>query len=239
MRTNRDDIWVNPYTSIRLFARTYLSIKDDVFKKRDFKVTREGWITSMFLIALMKHSKRDWWLRPNPEDTSPDFFCSSFLRNETDQYTMRSEMKVDVFEWRKESTFETFFEALVKTKLEKVFDPKLTLVCYVRKNIVIPPVVELNEKIKSLKNLRIKDIWYLGDITSDSSIWRVAQMYPNPMAIDINYDEILQTKEPLSFVHSYRAKSDKFEYETTGKQVTLKPDYFFELLDKPTTKINN
>src|SRR3972149_9022017 len=101
MRTNRDDILVNPQTVIRLFARSYLVLKGDLLYKREYKVTREAWITSMYLLALQHYKKgRDWWLKPNPEDNSPDFFCSSFVRSEKDTHTVKLEMDIDVFEWR-------------------------------------------------------------------------------------------------------------------------------------------
>lgn len=221
---NIDEILINPYTAIRLFAKTYLSIGTTIFTDRKYKVTREAWISSMFLLALNKHLNQDWYFKPETHSGSPDFYCYTFIHNKLRGGSIKPEIKLEVFEYRKEENESDFIEVLKKIKLNKIVDPQLTLICYIRRNQKIPPAVELNEKLKEIKP-RVKDIWYLGDITPDSKTWRVTQIYPNMLAIDLDYDEILSTKEEHSFIHSYRAKSNKLEYEHTGKKVRLTPEF--------------
>jgi len=222
-----EEILVNPHTAIRLFAKTYLRIGDLVLKDRKYKVTREAWIASMFLIAISKHTKFDWWFTP-VSDGSPDFNCFSFTRSEKWNGNNKSLLKLEVFEWRKEDKEDDFFEALKKIKLNKIIDPQITIVCYVRRLAIIPPAVELNKKLKEL-NPRVKDIWFLGDVTSDSKMWRVTQIYPNTLAVDLDYDEILSTEVEHKFMHSYRGKSDEVKYEPTGKKVYLTPEFELKL----------
>lgn len=223
-----DEILVNPHTAIRLFAKTYLAFGNSVITNSKYKVTREAWIASMFLIALNQQSKLEWWLTPVLKSGSPDFNCYSFTRSDDGSFTNRSLLKLEVFEWRKEQDEADFLEALKKIKLRKIVDPELTVVCYIRRNSLIPPAIELNPKLKEI-NPHVKDIWYLGDVSGDVTIWRVTQLYPNTLAIDINYDQILQTKEIHSFLHAYRGKSDKLEFEPTGKKVLLTPEFRLKL----------
>ena len=224
------EILVNPITAIRLFAQTYLTYGDEVFKDRKYKLTREAWITSMFLIARGQHEKSEWWLTPVLDSGSPDFNCYSFFHNNKSDFSIRSKLKLEVFEWRKEQNEPDFLEALKKIKLNKIIDPEITLVCYARIDGIIPPAVDLYPKIKKI-NPHIKDIWYLGDISGDASIWRVTEVFPDILAIDLNYDQILNTKETHSFIYAYRGKSDKLEFEHTGKKILLTPE--FEIKELP------
>jgi hypothetical protein len=221
-----DEILVNPYTAVRLFAKTYLAFGNQVLTNSKYKITREAWIASMFLIALGQESKLQWWLTPVLKSDSPDFNCYSFSRSNDNSFTNRSMLKLEVFEWRKERDEKDFLEALKKIKLRKIVDPEITIVCYIRRSGLIPPAIELNFKLKALKPC-VKDIWYLGDVSGDATTWRVTQLYPNTSAIDMNYDQILQTKETHSLLHGYRGKSDKLEFEPTGKKVLLTPEFQF------------
>lgn len=225
------DILVNPYTAIRLFAKTFLYFGEEIFKNRKYKITREAWTASMYLIALQQHSKQEWYFRPEIQDGSPDFYCYTFIFDEVKGGSIKPEMKLEVFEWRKEDNESNFLEALKRIKLNKIVDPNITIVCYVKKGTVLPPAVELNKQLQEIKP-KVKDIWYLGDVSPDSKKWRVTQIYPNPVAIDIDYDEILETKEKHSFIHAYRGKSKGLEYEPTGKQVLLTPEFEFKIIDK-------
>lgn len=219
-----EEILVNPYTAIRLFAKTYLRIGDVMLKDRKYKVTREAWISAMFLLALKKDSDEDWYFKPETKAGSPDFYCYTFIYNQSRGGSIKPEMKLEVFEWRKEDSENDFLEALKKIKLNKIVDPQITLICYIRRTQHIPPAIVLNQQLKKIKP-KVKDIWYLGDITPDSKIWRVTQIYPNTLAIDLDYDEILATREQHSFINVYRGKSDKMEYEPTGKKVNLTPEF--------------
>lgn len=226
-----NEILVSPYTAIRLFAKTYLRFKEQTFTDRRFKVTREAWIASMFLIGLNKHSKSEWWFSPVTDSGSPDFNSYSFVRSSKGDFSERQLRKLEVFEWRKEDNEAIFIKALERIKLKKIVDPEITILCYIRRNTVIPPAIKLYSELKEI-NPKVKDIWYLGDVSKDSSIWRVTQLYPNTLAINLDYDEILNTKEDHSFLHAYRGKSDKVEYEPTGKQVLLSPEFKFKIVEK-------
>lgn len=228
MTTSNEEILVNPYTAMRLFARTYLTFGNEVLTKSKFKMTREAWTASMFLVALGQHTKLDWYFTPVIDNGSPDFNCYSFTRSSKGIGNSRSLLKLEVFEWRKEQTEADFLGALKRIKLNKIIDPQITIVCYIRRTSLIPSAVKLRSKIKKI-NPKVKDIWYLGDVSGDSTIWRVTQIYPNTLAIDIDYDKILQTKETHSFIHTYRGKSDKMEYEPTGKKVLLTPEFELKL----------
>lgn len=229
---NLDNYLVNPYTVIRLFAKTYLSFGDKILKDRKYKVTREAWIASMFLIALSNDSGTQWWLTPVSDSSgSPDFNCYTLKISTKYKGAEKSRIKLEVFEWRKSDPSEEFISALQRIKLNKIIDPEITLLCYIKDDGLIPPATELNSRLK-LINPNIKDIWYLGDVSLDAKIWRVTQIYPNLMAIDIDYDEILNTKEQHSFIHTYRASGEKIEFELTNQQVILTPEFEFHLVEK-------
>lgn len=219
-----EEILINPYTAIRLFAKTFLNFGGVIFTERKYKVTREAWISSMFLLALKKHAGEEWYFKPDTDGGSPDFYCYTFIHDQSKRGSTKPEMKLEVFEWRKEDSENDFIEALKKIKLNKIVDTQLTLICYIRRNHNIPPAGVLNRQLKKIKP-KVKDIWYLGDVTPDSKTWRVTQIYPNTLAFDLDYDEILTTKEEHSFIYAYRGKSDKVEYEPTGKRVRLTPEF--------------
>lgn len=226
-----DEILVNPQTSIRLFSRTYLAFGETVLEDRKYKVTREAWIASMYLLGISKVTNSDWWLTPvSDKSGSPDFNCYSFLRNASNKFTERSMIKLEVFEWRKEKKEADFLKALKKIKLDKIVDPQITIICYVRKDTVLPPAVDLNSQIKQISP-KVKDIWYLGNTSIDGKMWRLTQIYPNTLAIDLDYDEILQTREEYSFLYGYKGKSDHVEYEPTEKQVLLTPEFEIKVAD--------
>ena len=185
----------------------------------------------MFLLGLKNHSGEEWFFKPEIKSGSPDFYCYTFIHNKKIGGSERPEIKLEVFEYRKEDNEGDFLEALKKIKLNKIVDPNLTLVCYIRRNQVVPPAVELNQKLKEI-NPKVKDIWYLGDVTPDAKTWRIIQLYPNTLAIDLDYDEVLSTKEQHSFIHPYRGRADKFEYEHTGKQVLLTPEFEIKIVEK-------
>jgi hypothetical protein len=224
MSIDQIEILVNPYTAIRLFAKTYLSIGETLFTDRKYKITREAWIGSMFLLALKNQSDEEWYFKPETISGSPDFYCYTFLHDKSRGGSIKPEIKLEVFEWRKEEKEKDFIEALKRIKLDKIIDPQITIVCYIRRNEKIPPAIELNKRLKEIKP-KVKDIWYLGDVTPDSKTWRITQIYPNTLAIDLDYDQALTIKEEHSFIHSFRGKSDKLEYEPTGKQVRLTPTF--------------
>lgn len=226
-----DEILVNPITAIKLFAKTYLSVGDDILNDSKYKVTREAWIAAMFLVGISKETNSEWWLTSVTDKSgSPDFNCYTFLRNIQKQTTDRPQMKVEVFEWRNEQKEDNFIEALKNIKLNKIVDPQITLVCYIRRNSVIPSANDLNSVLKKISP-RVKDIWYLGDVSSDAKEWRLTQIFPNTMAIDLDFDEILKTKEDHKFIYSYRGMSDKIEFETSGKQVRLTPEFDIQIID--------
>lgn len=222
MRTNRDDIVVNPLTVIRLFNNTFLSVGEEIFKSAKYKVTREAWITSVFLFALGKHEHRDWWLKPNKLDVAPDFYC--FTYQVSNKYSAQYTRSVEVFEWRKESKF-SFIEAL-KNKISKLVVPEMTVVCYIRKSGRLESIKSLSEKVKLLKP-RLKDIWVVASLAPNEDNFMVAQIYPDPLRIDIAYDELTNQKEQVSFLHPYRGKSEKLIYEPLGKKILLTPDFQF------------
>lgn len=222
------EILINPYTAIRLFAKTYLHIGEKLLTDKKYKRTREAWIASMYLISLKKESGQEWYFKPENRDGSPDFYCYTFIYNEQKGGSIKPEMKLEVFEWGKEDNEKDFIKSLNRIKLNKIIDPSITLVCYVKKDAVLPPAVELNKEIKKI-NPKVKDIWYLGSVSQDSKFWRITQIYPNTLAIDIDYDEVLRTKGEHGFISAYRGKSNKLEYEPTGKQVLLTPEFEIKL----------
>lgn len=219
-----EQVLVNPQTAIRLFVRTYVRIGNEIFRNRKYKITREAWICSMFLLALKKHSGGEWFLTPERKYGSPDFHCHTFVRSKKMDGYDKPEIKLEVFEWRGNDVEHDFLKALNKIKLHKLVDPQLTLLCYIRKSTTIPSAIQLNKKLKEL-NPKVKDIWYLGDVTPDSKTWRVTQVYPNTLAINLDYDKVLSSTEEQSFIYAYRGKSKEMKYEPSGKQVILTPEF--------------
>ncbi len=229
---NTENYLINPYIAIRLFAKTYLATGDKILKDRKYKVTREAWIASMFLIALQKHSKVDWWLTSVSDSSgSPDFNCFSLVMSKSKRGAEKQHIKLEVFEWRKSNHEEDLISALKKIKLNKIIDPEITILCYIKNGGSIPPATILNSQLKKI-NPKVKDIWYLGDVSLDAKIWRVTQIYPYLLAIDIDYEEILTKKVEHSFIQTYRASSNSIEFESSNQQVVLTPEFEMELIDK-------
>ncbi|QHO63161.1 hypothetical protein [Candidatus Chazhemtobacterium aquaticus] len=222
----QEEVLISPYTAVRLFAKTYLNVGGVLLSDRRYKVTREAWIASMFLIALQDKFGMEWWFTPVRDDGSPDFNCYSFVEGEIGN--SKELLKLEVFEWRKEVEEEDIVEAVKKIKLNKIVDPNITLLCYVRRNVVIPPATILKDKFANL-NPKVKDIWYIGDVTPDSKEWRITQVFPNIVAIDLDYDKVLGTKEERSFITSSFGKTEGDKFKPTGKEVLLTPEFDIEV----------
>ncbi len=229
---DENDTLINPTAAIRLFAKCLVYFGDEVLTTRRFKTTREAWITSMYLLALSRITGCDWWLtHVKDKSGSPDFNCYTFVKNDVTNSIDKSSSKVEVFEWRETHAEKNFINAIKIIKLDKIVDPQLTLVCYIRRNTVLPSAVKLANELKKI-NPKVKDIWYLGDVSADARIWRVTKIFPNIDAIDLNYEKILSTKELVSFVQPYRSKSNKLEYEKTGRHTILTPEFEVQTLIK-------
>ncbi len=226
MRTNRDDIYVNPLTAIRLFNKTYISIREKIFSDKRYKVTREAWIASMFLFGLSKREQRDWFLRPNPRDETPDFYSCSFKE---ESYVVRETRQLEVFEWRKESS-EVFLTAL-KRKIKNLHAKSITVICYLRKAGNIGNVRELSEKVQKIK-INVMDLWCLASVKPKESHFALFQIYPSPFRLnDTDYDLLLKEREKVSFVKPYRGKREDLKFEPLGKKVLLTPEFQFEEIE--------
>lgn len=226
MRTNREDIYIHPKAAIRLFNDSYRAFGTQVLTSSRFKVSREAWITSVFLYTLGRAEGREWFLRPNPKDEAPDFYCCTFTK-ET-KGVVQYIREVEIFEWRKESDND-FIKSLHERKIKRLVVPKITLVCYVRKPGPFGPIKSLSEQINGLKP-KVMDIWILASTLPDESRYIVSQLYPHLAAFNFDYNEVLGEKEKVSFVRGFRAgKADDIEFQPFGK-VLLTPEFQFKII---------
>lgn len=223
MRTNREDIYIHSLTAIRLFNKTYISIGNQIFTDRNYKVTREAWIASMFLYGLSKREQREWFLRPNPKDEAPDFYSCSFKK---ESFVIQETRSIEVFEWRKESK-NAFMDALNK-KIRNIYAKSITVVCYLRKSGKLDSVLKLSEKTSKI-NPRVMDVWCLAAVKPKEESFALFQLYPEPVRLsDVEYDSLLKEKEEVKFIYPYRRKSKELKFEPLGKKILLTPEFNFK-----------
>ncbi len=219
MRTNRTDTYVHPLAVFRLVASIIKTKATEFLKSVRFKVTREGWITAIFLIALSRYDGRNWYLRPNQIDEAPDFYVVSY-KSEQD-YQIELTRNIEVFELRNDSEND-LIDSIVK-KIDKTIYPTLTLVCYIEKGGLLPSPKDISDRVKQLKP-RVMDIWCVG-LTDPSRKYAVFQVYPEPLWLEIDLNEVEKEKEMATFIYPHRGKG--VDLEPMGEMTLLTEDFFF------------
>ena len=204
-RTNRDDIYVSPVIIADLFDDTRKEVGDEIFTSRKYKVLREGWIASMYAVALSMYQGGVWWLRPNPDDVAPDFFGFNTRDIEGKNYKEDVNTRIEVFEWGEHSTIS--LSDAVKKKVARIHDPKMSLVGHASKE---NEMLDFKGICKMLSDLKpnVLEVWILAKIKEIDS-YVVMQVYPYLFRIPVPTDVPKYFVEPYAFISKFRGKGNR------------------------------
>lgn len=228
MRTNRSNILVHPAVVVKLIDHSiqYGVEPKKVIKDRTYAITREAWISAVFLLGLKEITKQMWWLRVNPEENSAEDIYASSYKPINESGSIQYVLSIQVFQhtaYNKGSVIEG-----IKKKLKKTDLSNCVLVCYLIKDEFLE-WKKLHEEIKKLKP-SASEIWIIGNIGNRKMI--IFQVYPylNHAEIDINAVSI--SKNEPKFIKPYQvSKKESLKKGTyihpLGKVVVLKPDFSF------------
>lgn len=204
-RANREDIYISPVLLVDLFNGTRKEVGQEVFTSRKYKVLREAWIASMFSVALSSYQGGVWWLRPNKEDTAPDFYAFNTKRAENGEYMEAVNTGFEVFEWGKMSQ-DSLLEAILK-KIHNWRANKISVICYASKENQLLNFLNIYKELKNTKT-GVLEIWILAKIKEADAYFAV-QVYPHFLPLPVPSKVPSYFKEPFSFVSKHRGKTTR------------------------------
>lgn len=204
MRTNRDDIYVSPVVIVNMFNDERQEVGDKILTSAKYKVLREGWIASMFAVSLSMMENTVWWLRPNPQDVTPDYYAfKSIPWDKNPEYNEGINREFEVFEWGKWSTT-SLLDTIVK-KVTKTNAPKITTICYASKENQLLDFQHIRTELKKIK-VGVLEVYILAKIKEIDTYCNI-RVYPDPpfvMPVPTSLPE--RFTKPFSFISKYRGK---------------------------------
>lgn len=217
MRASAGEIYVNPKIAVRAFYGALAKHGEAVLSERKFKITREGWVAAMFLVALQNHENSQWWMQPNPSDP-PDFYVSKLYHD--GGRINEDTRQVEVFEHREGSIINA-----IKTKIEGWNAPEFSVVCYSRVAGSISPI-ELAEQVKVLEP-RVGSISVVAALDPNLGKHMVGQVYPAPvwMEVDLAKDVFAPDDSEIEFMGITRGAGGEPTLKPLGKKAILTYDF--------------
>jgi hypothetical protein len=175
-RTNNDQVYVNPRVYIELFDDTRKEVGETIFKAREYKVLREAWAAGMFAATVSYYDGTVWYLRPNPEDTAPDFFAFHITEYDDRGLGTSETANFEIFEWGGYSA-DSLYDA-INRKLKKVnFQaPLTTFICHITRKNEPLNFIELAAKLQKI-GPKILELCLLVQL-NPSSQYFVVRLFP-------------------------------------------------------------
>lgn len=201
-RTNREDIYVSPVVIVELFNDTKAEVGDDIFKFRKYKVLREGWVAAMFAVTLSMYQGGIWWLRPNKEDTAPDFYAFNRKHIPGEDYMEGVNWELEVFEWKSDNSLTD----AIKNKVKNWKAPKISVIAYASKPNQSLNFSEIHDELFK-SDIDVLEIWVLVKLKGQPSYF-VYQVYPHLFVIPVPTGVPNYFKEPYSFMSKHKSKVD-------------------------------
>lgn len=147
-----------------------------VLADNKFKLDKEAWITAVFLIGLSKTTKKEYWVRGNPEDSTPDTYGISFV--ELDKGLEQEIINFEVFEWETHSKV-SLQDHIYKKIKNKSYPEYFWLLCYAhsRERELIDMEVLYQHFHK--QKFGFSQIWVLCGIGDNQNEYTITKLYPD------------------------------------------------------------
>jgi hypothetical protein len=216
------EIYLSPSFAIKRFLGLRQKYGDKAaLTKSEFKPEREAWITAVFLLGLGKLAGREFWLRPNNEDSAPDVITVSFA--ESDEGVVAQMQNVEIFEY--ESHAETDLAGAIKNKLSgKAYPDDYILLCYVHSRAGETfSTKEIFEKVSRV-DPKVSEVWVLSSILSPTSSEHVVfQAFPKYNVYKFDYLDELKASRQRELIHTKKGFVKQIEFVPMGKYIFKLP----------------
>lgn len=196
------DVFLSPAFAIKRFQ----GLREKHGNKKalsevEFKPEREMWITGVFLLGIGDLTHKQYWLRPNNEDTTPDTYSISLLAS--DKGATAEMQNIEIFEYENHNK-NTLIEAITKKLDNKAYPDDYTLLCYIhdRGGEKLTPI-EIVKQVKKIKP-KIAQIWILANVLNPltSNEHMLIQVYPEPIVYKFDYLEAIKKQNQVEMIHA-------------------------------------
>ena len=159
---NEIKVFLSPTKALQRMNGVYEMVGKKVgLTSSTFQAQRESWASAVFLLGYSQITKREYWLRENPnKNEAPDIFAVTFLPPQAPRRKGVSQevMEIEVCEY--EEHVKTDIPTHLRTKLnQKAYNSSTFLLCYVHKK----SKTRLIDVIDGLKGIKtsVREIWLL------------------------------------------------------------------------------
>lgn len=169
-----------------------LSTQERTSKK--FRKAREAFVVAVMLVGMRSILDREFWLQlVGDEFESPDVRTGTFTlptKTQADDFSIQD---VEVVEYNNYSK-ETLLDFLKKTKLsdKKSYDSLTTILCYICRNMHLPPLRDLHNNL--YKEGINCPVMILGKTSPEKETYKIAQINPSVDLI-AEFDLIRELKD--------------------------------------------
>lgn len=188
-----DPIWYSPLNVIYHFTE----YKNDPVPKdsQKFKKAEEAFFVATMLVGIMAIQKKEYWMQiVSDKNGSPDIRTGNYKKPRGTPMNTWVTQEVEVVTFDEHSDEKTVIDFLRRTKLSrtKAYDPLTTILCYIRKDFLLPPLETL------VADLRVDNcqspIMILGKTSPNQENYKIAQINPELNLIN-KFDLLVELKE--------------------------------------------
>lgn len=213
-----DPIWYSPLNVIFHFKRIEKELSEIEHKSKKFRKAREAFAVAVMVVGIRSILKKEFWLQlVGDESESPDVRTGTFVLSARTKSNNFSIQDVEVVEYNDYSR-ETLIDFLKRTKFsnKKSYDPLTTILCYVRRNMYLPPLQDLYNNLHE-EGIRCR-VMIVGKTSSEYETYKIAQIYPSVGLIaEFDFVKELKSKKYKKVLLLERGMVPKFDYRSDEK----------------------
>ncbi len=213
-----DPIWYSPLNVISHFKRIEkgLSILERTSKK--FRKAQEAFEVAVMLVGMRSILDRELWLQlVGDELESPDIRTGTFTLPTKTKAEDFSIQDVEVVEYNNHSQ-ETLIGFLKRTKLsnKKSYDSLTTILCYISRNMHLPPLRDLHNDLR--KEGINCPVMIVGRTSPEKETYKIAQINPSvDLVAEFDLIKELKDKKCKGVLSLVRGTTPKFDYRIDEK----------------------
>lgn len=213
-----DPLWFSPLNVISHFKRVEAELPSAKLKSKKIRKAREAFEVAIMLIGIRFSLEREFWLQLiGDEVESPDVRTGTFVSPTRTQADDFSTQDVEVVQYNEYSQ-ENLVEFLKRTKFSegKAYDSLTTILCYIAKNMHLPPLQELHQDL--YKEGIGCPVIIVGKTSPEQEIYKIAQVNPNiDLVAEFDLIKELKDKKYKGVLSLVRGTNAKFEYRSDVK----------------------
>lgn len=220
-----EDIYLSPCFAIKRMIglrQKYGNFK--ALTSRRFQREREMWIAGVFLLALGRITRKEYWLRPIVETNTPDIVALSL--SQTPDGTLAEFQNIEIFEY--EQHFSGNLVEAIKSKIaNKSYPDNYTLLCYVHGRVgeILKPYQVYQQMLQL--SPKLSQIWVMCVFQLEKSrTHTVIQVFPEPISHNFDYVSIFKQTKQKELIRARRdltRKTNAVEFEDLGQFILPLP----------------